>query len=133
MLTHLPAIAAIYAAILGILGAILTVQVIVNRARLKIINGDGGNPQMAQAIRAHGNFTEQVPLAVLLLVLAEALGAAPMVVHGIGVVLVVARVLSAIGLSRSQALTMPRQSGAGLTILSVVAASATVLYLTLAH
>jgi uncharacterized membrane protein YecN with MAPEG domain len=34
--------------------------------------GDGGDPEMSQAIRAHGNFAEYVPLGLILLGLVRA-------------------------------------------------------------
>ena len=38
-----------YAAALGLLGAALTINVIVNRGRAKAVSGDGGAPALAQA------------------------------------------------------------------------------------
>ena len=54
-----PSITAFYTALLGLLGAGLTVNVIVNRVRSKVDAGDGGVAKLAQAIRAHANFAEQ--------------------------------------------------------------------------
>ena len=65
-----PSITAFYAALLGLLGAGLTVNVIVNRVRSKVDAGDGGVAKLAQAIRAHANFAEQAPLALIVLALA---------------------------------------------------------------
>ena len=123
-----PAITALYAALLGLLAATLTIRVIVKRVRLRVVASDGGLPDMAQAIRAHANFAEHVPLALLLITLAEMLGTWPVALHGLGIALVAARLLSAVGLSRSLGATNPRQSGAGLTILVTIAASALVLF-----
>jgi hypothetical protein len=50
-----PFYTAIYTAILGLLAALLTVNVIVNRVRAKVDVADGGVAALAQAIRAHGN------------------------------------------------------------------------------
>jgi len=69
-----PLVAAAYAAFLGLFAVALTVRVILGRVKTGIQAGDGGNAQLAQAIRAHANFAEQVPLALLLIVLAEAAG-----------------------------------------------------------
>ena len=128
MSTTLPSVSAMYAAILGLLAVLLTVRVILNRVKTGIQAGDGGNPQLAQAIRAHANLAEQVPLALLLIVLAETVGTPAMVIHALGAVLVIARIANAWGLSRSLGPTMPRQSGAGMTILVVAAASLLILY-----
>ena len=80
-----PSITAFYTALLGLLGAGLTVNVIVNRVRSKVDAGDGGVAKLAQAIRAHANFAEQAPLALIVLALAEMLGTRPLVVQILGV------------------------------------------------
>ena len=58
-----PFVSAAYAAIFGFFAAFLTVRVILNRVKTGVQSGDGGNAQLAQAIRAHANLAEQVPLA----------------------------------------------------------------------
>lgn len=134
MFAPVPTTAAIYAAIHGLLAVVLTVRVILYRVKSRINAGDGGNAGLAQAIRAHANFAEQVPLALLLIVTAEMVGTPAAAIHALGAVLVIARLFNAVGLSRSLGPTMPRQSGAGLTVLVVTAASLTILYrLAVAH
>jgi uncharacterized protein len=111
-----PFYTAIYAAVLGLLAAILTVNVIVTRVRTKVDMADGGVAPLAQAIRAHANFAEHTPLALLLIGLVEAFGYRSPVVNGLGVVLLAARLLSAWGLNSSLKQTFGRQSGASLTV-----------------
>jgi len=127
MATNPPAAIAVYAALLGLLAALLTVRVIVQRVKLGVTAGDGAKPELAQAIRAHANLAEQAPIALLLLVLAELTGTPSLVVHGLGAALVLARLASAWGLSRSLGPTFARQSGAGLTVVVIVAASLLIL------
>jgi uncharacterized protein len=123
-----PTASALYAAVLGILAAMLTVRVILNRVSTGIQAGDGGHARLAQAIRAHANLSEQVPLALLLIAFAEVLGTPTPWVHALGIALVLARLSNAWGLSHSLGATQPRQAGAGLTVLVVVAASLLILY-----
>jgi uncharacterized membrane protein YecN with MAPEG domain len=118
-----PAVSSAYAAVLALLAALLTVRVILGRVRTGIQVGDGGDAPLRQAIRAHANLAEQVPLALLLIVLAEMLGTPTAWVYALGGVLVLGRLLSAFGLSRSLDASQPRQMGAGLTVLVVVAAA----------
>jgi len=118
-----PAVSSAYAAAIGLLAALLTVRVILGRVRTGVQAGDGGDALLGRAIRAHANLAEQAPLALLLIVLAEVLGCAPAFVHALGGLLVLGRLLSAFGLSRSLDASQPRQLGAGLTVLMVVAAS----------
>jgi uncharacterized protein len=55
------------AGLLGLLAVALTVSVGRLRMQKKIYLGDGGDPEMLAAIRAHGNFMEYVPLCLLLI------------------------------------------------------------------
>jgi hypothetical protein len=127
-MSNVPVITATYAAVLGLLAAALTVNVIVNRVKLGVLGGDGGVPKMAQAIRAHANFAEHVPLAIILIGLAEMLGIRAWIIYVLGAALLVARVLSALGLNGSLGGSKPRTSGAGITILVTVSASIAVLF-----
>jgi len=122
-----PIITALYAALLGLLGAALTINVIVNRVRAKVDIADGGVAALAQAIRAHANFAEQAPLALIVIALAETFGTRAVIVHVFGVVLVLARLASAIGLNRTLKQSPPRQLGASGTILVLIAASIALL------
>jgi uncharacterized membrane protein YecN with MAPEG domain len=112
-----------YAAALGLLGAALTINVIVNRGRAKAVSGDGGAPALAQAIRAHCNFIEQAPLALIVIALGEAAGMRPLMVNLLGAGLVVSRLAAAAALGRTLALTRLRVFGAGLGVFVLVAAS----------
>ena len=90
MNTTVPSITAFYAALLGLLGAALTINVIVNRVRSKVDAGDGGVAKLAQAVRAHANFAEQAPLALIVIGLAEMLGARPLVVIAASIAILLA-------------------------------------------
>jgi uncharacterized protein len=94
-------IATFYASILGLTAALLTIQVIIKRVRLRVESGDGGKPAMAQAIRAHGNFAEYIPFTLLLLAYVESIDGVPLMLHILGISLIIARCLSALGLSHS--------------------------------
>ena len=127
MITSPPFVTAIFTAIFGLFAAALTLNVIVNRVRLKVESGDGGQPAMAQAIRAHANFAEHVPLALLLIAGVEMMGRARWLVILLGAGLLLARLFSALGLGRSLAGTPPRQAGAALTLIVTIAASVMIL------
>ena len=128
MTTAFPAVSATVAALIGLLAVFLTLRVIALRVRLKVNAGDGGHAALAQAIRAHANLLELAPLALLLLAFAEWSIAWRGVIVALGVLLLVARLASAWGLSQSLELGNARKAGAGLTALVIVACSALVLY-----
>ena len=88
-----PSVAAAAAALIGLLWAVLTVQVIRNRVRFNCQAGDGGHAELAQAVRAHANLAENAPLALLRQALAEAGGAQRGIMLGLAGVLVLASLL----------------------------------------
>ena len=59
------------AGLLGLLVVVLTVNVGLMRGRKKIYLGDGGDPEMLAAIRAHANLIEFAPLCLLLIYMAS--------------------------------------------------------------
>jgi len=76
----------------------LSLRVIRHRRAERIPLGSGGNAALERAVRAHANFAEFVPFAVLLLLLAEWGGAWPALLHGLGALLVAARLSHGIGI-----------------------------------
>ena len=85
------------AGLLGLLGVALTLQVGRMRGQKRINLGDGGDPEMIAAIRAHGNFVEFTPLLLLLIYMASDFYGFR-VTAILSVVLLVARVLHAGGM-----------------------------------
>jgi uncharacterized membrane protein YecN with MAPEG domain len=76
----------------------LSFRVIRYRRAERIPLGSGGNAALERAVRAHANFAEIVPFAVLLQILAEWGGAWPWLLHALGALLVAARLSHGLGL-----------------------------------
>ncbi|NJC89301.1 MAG: hypothetical protein FIB02_12360 [Desulfuromonas sp.] len=93
-------ISSFYAALATLLLVWLIWQVVRLRRAKKIRLGDGGDPDLRNAIRAHGNAVETIPLSLLLLGLAELSGAPAALLHAGGISLLAGRVLHARGLLR---------------------------------
>lgn len=91
---HLQIVAG-YAAVLGLVFVVLSAMTIRARGRARIMLGDGGDAYLEKCIRAHGNFAEYVPLALILTGGAAIAGAPPWVLHAAGIVLIVGRLLHA--------------------------------------
>ena len=120
------AVTTLYAGILGLLLLALSLRVIVVvRAKGKVALGDGGNADYGAVIRGQQNFVEYVPVALILIGLAEYSGTAPWIIHVLGVVLVIARLLHPLGLTPERGPTIPRLLGTVAT-LSVVGVAAIV-------
>jgi uncharacterized membrane protein YecN with MAPEG domain len=129
----LPVVTALYAGILGFLGLVLASRVVQNRYRHQIQIGDHGNEEMQRAMRVFGNFTEYVPMILLLIGFGEMLGAGKWVAHGLGGGLVIARLAHALGLSQSSGRTLGRALGVVLTWLVLLVSSALLIWLALAR
>ena len=93
------AITAPYAGALTIILIILTQLVIRARLKTTIALGDKGDDRLLEASRRQMNFVENVPMALILMMLAEAGGAGATVLNIAGVVLVVARLVHPFGIS----------------------------------
>jgi len=94
-------ITAFYASLLALCFIALSFNVIRLRFKLKVGLGDGGEEPLIKAIRTHGNFSEYIPLALLLLAGFELSGADSLWLHILGSILFLSRVLHALGLSQS--------------------------------
>ncbi|ACA16179.1 uncharacterized relative of glutathione S-transferase MAPEG superfamily-like protein [Methylobacterium sp. 4-46] len=93
-----PATTAVYAALLALAYLGLAGWVIAGRVASGVLHGDAGNGTLLRRIRAHANFSEYVPLALLLIGLLEAGGARHALVQGLLIVLLVARLLHPVGM-----------------------------------
>lgn len=121
-------ITALWTGLLGILMLVLAARVVSARESEKVIFGDAGNVVMLQRIRVHGNFTEYVPMGLLLLLVLELNGASAVLLHALGGGLFVARALHAFGLSTSTGRSVGRFTGTVLTWLILLVGSGLTLY-----
>ncbi|MCB1559736.1 MAG: MAPEG family protein [Xanthomonadales bacterium] len=103
-----PATAAIYCALSVLLVLVLAMRVVTVRRSEQIGIGDDGNRRLARRIRVHANALENLPLALLLLVLLEMSGVASAWIHGLGATLLAARVWHASGLSARSGYSLGR-------------------------
>ncbi len=113
MLTITP----LYAGALAILFLALSFRVVQLRMR-GVSLGDGGDQELLRRIRGHGNFTEYVPLILLMLAMLETGGVTPpWLLHLLGATLLVARLLHGIALSYTSQWKFGRFWGTALTFL----------------
>jgi hypothetical protein len=94
----LPAVTMLYAAVLGILLVLLALNVVRMRLGRHVGLGIGNDGSLEQPVRVHGNFAENAPMFVVLLLLAELAGLGTTWLHAAGGVFVVSRLLHAFGL-----------------------------------
>lgn len=117
----MPTITVLYAGILGLISLVLAFGVGSKRGAAGISVGLGDDQDLLVANRRHGNFTEYVPLALILMALLEMNGVGATTTHIFGAVLVIARICHPIGL-RANVMTHPLRfiGAAGTFLLTVV-------------
>lgn len=94
--------AALYVGLFGLLLIVLSMRVSLVRRDARVNLGDGENEILKRRIRAHGNFAEFVPIALLLLALAEHTGMGTLFIHLFGIILLAGRISHAYGISQEQ-------------------------------
>jgi uncharacterized membrane protein YecN with MAPEG domain len=109
-------ITGLYAALATLLILILAVRVIAYRRSHKIGMGDGGDKELCKRIRAHGNAIEYLPFGLVLLLLLELNQTVPLLLHIFGIVLIVARLAHAWGVSLHTGISAGRMVGVVLTV-----------------
>ncbi len=96
-----PTITALYTGLLAIVIIVLGARVAWRRNVARIGIGVREDTILLHRTRVHGNAIENIPLALLMLLLLELLGTTPNVLHGLGILLVLSRVAHAVGLSNN--------------------------------
>jgi uncharacterized membrane protein YecN with MAPEG domain len=109
-------ITGLYAALATLLILLLAVRVIAYRRTHKIGLGDGNDSELRKRIRAHGNAIEYLPFGLVLLLLLELNQTLPLLLHIFGIVLIMARLAHAWGVSRHGGVSPGRMVGVVLTI-----------------
>ena len=126
---HAMRAAAAYVALL-VLGLIpLSVAVIRLRRARKIGIGDGGDRDLARAVRVHANDAEYTPFGLALLIALPLSGAAVWSVHAVGLALIFGRVAHAFGLGQSAGASPGRAAGMAATFAALILGAATLLVL----
>ena len=117
----------LYAGLLTLWFVVLSVRV-VNLRRRGIAFGDNGDVGVIRVIRAQANFAEYVPLALLLMGFLEISRHSIYVLHALGLILLVARLLHGSALSFGWPMRFGRVAGAGLTIIVLLVEAVLCLY-----
>lgn len=90
----------VYAGLLALFYVVLSMRVIRARRSAKVVLGDGGDEKLVRRQRVHGNFAEYVPIVLILMGLAELQARSDVIIHLIGSLLVIGRLLHAFGVDR---------------------------------
>jgi uncharacterized protein len=124
----LPYLSLFFAGLCALIQTALTALVIMRRAQIGVSLLDGDDPQLTRRIRAHGNFAETVPIALLLMILLEMNGLAAVWLWSFGSLLVIGRVLHAHGLLSGR-VDWPRLVGMCMTLMVISIEGAVCLWI----
>ncbi len=119
----------LYAGILALMYVGLSIYVIRFRLKYQVSIGDGGHEPLHKAMRAHGNFAEFVPLPLILMLILEMnsfnpFEEAPLYLHGLGILLVMGRLVHVFGVLGENPILLARQFGMMATFLTLIIAAA---------
>jgi uncharacterized protein len=110
----------LYALPLAVVFLILWFRTTSMRSMLKLSIGDGGDKAMLQRIRQHGNFVEWTAMVLILMILAEGMGAPAIYLHISGALLLIGRIAHPFGLKIDNAGHPLRYVGNGTNILATL-------------
>lgn len=122
----IPEITIIFVAIFALIQVVITSLAGVARIKNEVHFYDEGDIDLRRRVRAHGNFTETVPITLMAMAGAELMGASATLMWAFGAVLVVGRlwhyyVIRTVGWSNGRAasmmLTFIAMGGSAITIL----------------
>lgn len=127
-MTHFE-ILSLYVALHSLLLVVLSFRVGQVRMEKQVNLGDGGHNQLRARIRAHGNYIEYAPFALIGLFTLAYLDAAPLMLHIFGAGFFIARILHAMGMAGKNALGKGRLIGMLMTVLTLIGQAGCILFL----
>jgi uncharacterized membrane protein YecN with MAPEG domain len=116
----------LYAGLLALLYLVLSYRIVLMRNKVSI--GDGGDPILLRRIRAHGNFSEYVPLILIMLGILELNHLPFYALHIIGLTLLIARLLHGYAFSFTESFKFGRLWGAVLTFILLLVCGLLCIY-----
>ena len=122
-------IVALYVALHLILTPILMFRVGQVRIKEKINLGDGDNPVLFARIRAHGNYVETTPFALIGLFALAMMGASPIGLHIFGALFFLGRICHCHGMDQANSSGKGRVIGMLMTLFTFFGTAFYLLYL----
>lgn len=117
----------LYAGLLALWFLVLSMRVVQRRGH-GISLGDGGDAPLLRRIRGHGNFSEYVPLILLMIAMLELSRVSIYILHALGATLLLARLLHGVSLSFTDQWKFGRFWGTLLTFIVLAAAAGLCIY-----
>ncbi|WP_395374624.1 MAPEG family protein [Marinicella sp. W31] len=116
-------ITGLYTALIALIYIFLCYKVVFYRRKNRVELADGGDPQVLRFMRAQANAAEYMPIALILFAIAEANAAPLWLLHGVGIVFVIARVIHPMGFVNKKGISFGRFYGTLFTWLIILGLS----------
>lgn len=117
-----------FAAVLAIFYIFLSLRVMRQRLLKGVKLGTGNEQGLEEAARIHANFSEYVPLALLLMWFAEVITGVQLLIIVLGCMLVLGRLLHFIGMKSDSDLLIFRKLGIICTMLVILISAGTIFW-----
>jgi len=122
-------IVALYVSLHLILAPLLMFRVGQVRMKEKVSLGDGNSPALFARIRAHGNYVETAPFALIGLFALAMMNAHPIALHIFGAVFLLGRILHAHGMAQKGSMGKGRVTGMMMTLFTFFGTALYLLWL----
>ena len=128
-----PVLTALFAGLLALVYCVLAARVIRARREARISLGVADDPVLLRRSRIHANFSEYVPIILILMGLSEILGAHWAVILLLGAMTGFARVSHALAIDRDPQILAWRVRGMQMTLAAVVIGAVSCLIMAVRH
>jgi uncharacterized membrane protein YecN with MAPEG domain len=124
----MPSVTIFYSGIFGLLLLVLSLNIFREWVHIAVGMQNEKNDSWKRSERIQQSFVEFVPMCMLLILLIEMNGAPALVLHGLGLGLVIARVLHAYGVGDGKLANIFRVVGTQMTFLILMISSLAAIY-----
>jgi len=113
----------LYSAIFGLMFVGLSVRVLLLRQKFGVLIGYGNHAALARASRVHSNFTEYVPISLILIYFLENQGLMGLWIHLSCILLLLGRMIHGYGVGQIDEKPIYRIIGMSLTFMVIISTS----------
>lgn len=124
----IPTIVPVYAAIFALMLVVISLRVAMTRGEVRVAIGDGGNKILLRRMRVQGNFTEYVPMALILFTFVEVQGWPRWLIQTLCLILLAARLIHAYGIAQEPENIRFRATGMATTAGLLIVAAGLILF-----
>ena len=112
-----------YTSIFALVFVVLSFRTLLLRRKLGIAIGNGNELSLTRAARAHSNFAEYVPISLILIYFREIQMGSDLWIHALCILLLIGRIIHAIGVSKVNENYRYRIAGMALTFFVIISTS----------